>query len=162
MMAVTDLPAKPPEPNAAVLLVALGRRARVTLDEALASYQIGYRHLSALGHLAASEEISYSDLARRASVTAQSMRATLAHLEDLGIVERTGAAGQGKRARLTVTPEGRRLLADCRATLADAEAEILAGLAPGRRELLRELLAETFISTSPVRSRAAPAASDRS
>src|ERR1700759_954196 len=137
MRAVTDGPAVPPEPNAAVLLVALGRRARVKLDGVLAPPQIGYRHLSALGHLATAEEISYSDLARRASVTAQSMRATLAHLEELGIVERTGAMGQGKRARLAVTAEGRRLLATCRDALADAEAELLAGLAPRRRALLR-------------------------
>jgi DNA-binding MarR family transcriptional regulator len=129
-----------------MLLIALGHRAHGRVDEALAAHGIGYRHLSALGHVAASPEISYSDLARRASVTAQSMQATLSRLEELGIVKRVGATGQGQRARLAVTTKGRRLLDTCRQALTDVEAEMLAALSPKNREALRGTLLELFLA----------------
>ena len=144
--AVASAPASPPEPNAAMLLIALGRRAQARVDDALAAHGIGYRHLSALGHLAASPEISYSDLARRASVTAQSMQATLARLEELGVVKRVGDTGQGQRARLAVTTKGRRLLGTCRQALTDVEAELLAALPANKRAAFRDTLLELFLA----------------
>ncbi len=144
---VTEVPPTLPEPNAAMLLIALGRRARARVDEVLAPHQIGYRHVSALGHIAASREISYSELARRASVTAQSMQATLARLEELGLVHRVGSTSQGQRARLTVTPKGRRTLATCRQALSEVETEILSVLPAKRRDALRGALVELFGAT---------------
>ena len=67
------------------------------------------RHLGALGHLSHRPDLSYSDLARRAGITTQSMHATVRALEDLGAVSRT-LAGQGHPARLEITARGRELL----------------------------------------------------
>jgi DNA-binding MarR family transcriptional regulator len=145
---VVELAPTPPEPNAALLLIALGRRSRARVDELLAPHQIGYRHLAALGHLAGRQEISYSELARRASVTSQSMQATLSRLEESGVVKRVGSTGQGQRARLTVTPKGRRLLATCRQALSEVETEILSVLPAERREPLRGTLLELFSATA--------------
>jgi DNA-binding MarR family transcriptional regulator len=91
--------------------MALGTRIREHLEETLRVENIGLRHFSALGHLARDPGVSYSELARRAHVTPQSMQATLTRLEQLGAVERVGEAGRGRTAHLHVTDEGHRLLA---------------------------------------------------
>jgi DNA-binding MarR family transcriptional regulator len=90
--------------------MALGRRLREHLEETLRVENIGLRHYSALGHLAREPGVSYSELARRAHVTPQSMQATLTRLEQLGAVDRVGKAGRGRTAHLRVTDEGHRLL----------------------------------------------------
>jgi DNA-binding MarR family transcriptional regulator len=102
-----------PPPSAAFLVMAVGRRMRERVERTLKSEGITMRHLSALGHLSrdAGMGISYSELARRASVTPQSMQATLAKLEECGAVSRTTDSGRGRTARLVVTDEGMRLLA---------------------------------------------------
>ncbi len=100
-----------PPPSAAFLVMALGRRMRERVERTLKGEGITMRHLSALGHLSRDSGISYSELARRASVTPQSMQATLAKLEECGAVSRTTDSGRGRTARLVVTDEGVRLLA---------------------------------------------------
>jgi DNA-binding MarR family transcriptional regulator len=91
--------------------MALGGRIREHVEQVLRAEDIGMRHFSALGHLAHRPGVSYSELARRAHVTQQSMQATLQQLEQLGAVERVGGAGRGRAAHLHVTDEGHRLLA---------------------------------------------------
>lgn len=100
-----------PPPSAAFLVMAVGRRMRERVERTLKGEGITMRHLSALGHLSRDAGISYSELARRASVTPQSMQATLAKLEECGAVSRTTDSGRGRTARLVVTDEGVRLLA---------------------------------------------------
>lgn len=99
-----------PPQSAAFLVMALGARIRGHVEETLRAEDIGLRHFSALGHLARQPGVSYSELARRARVTPQSMQATLQQLEQLGAVERVGGAGRGRVAHLHVTEEGHRLL----------------------------------------------------
>lgn len=142
------MPADPPPPaNAAFLLMALGRRVRTQVEDRLRASGLTYRHLSALGHLAGQPDLSYSELARRAGVTAQSMQATVSHLEQLGAVERTTEPGRGRPSRLRVTDEGRRLVQAGMAVVADAEEDLLAGLGPDRRRRLTADLSELFRSS---------------
>jgi len=140
---------RPPTPNAAALLIVLGGRLREAVDAALAEHGIAFRHLSALGHLAADEGISYSELARRAAVTAQSMQATLARLEQLGMVERVGGTGQGQRARLSVTPAGQALRATASAAISAIEERLLGSLSADDAATVRRLLTELFLATGP-------------
>jgi DNA-binding MarR family transcriptional regulator len=105
----TDGPGAPRR-SAAFLMMAVGARIRSHVEETLRVENIGLRHFSALGHLARRPGISYSELARRAHVTPQSMQATLQGLEQVGAVERVGGAGRGRVAHLHVTDEGHRLL----------------------------------------------------
>ena len=84
--------------NAAFLLIATGRLIR--------------ERASALGHLTREPGLSYSELARRAGITPQSMQATLHQLDQRGAIERGTPHGRGRRAQLHVTGHGRRLLAD--------------------------------------------------
>lgn len=123
-----DDPHVPPPANAAFLVMALGRRVRRQVEARLRASRLTPRHLPALGHLAGRPDLSYSDLARRAGVTAQSMQATVTHLEQLGAVERTTRPGRGRPSQLRVTDEGRRLLRAGTVAMADAEEELLGAL----------------------------------
>ena len=137
-----------PPPSVAFLVMAVGRRMRERVERTLKGEGITMRHLSALGHLSrdAGMGISYSELARRASVTPQSMQATLAKLEECGAVSRTTDSGRGRTARLVVTDEGMRLLALGQAAIGELDevlarhldADTLGKLMPG---LLRTMLA---------------------
>lgn len=89
--------------------MALGRELRARVEDQLRARGLSMRHLSALGHLAHDPGSSYSELARRAGVTAQSMQATLRQLEDLGAVERRSPPGRGHAAHLHVTDHGTEL-----------------------------------------------------
>ena len=95
-----DVPISP-----ALLLIMLGRGARRDIDNALETHGLSLRHFSALGHLSHQPGLSYSELGRRAGVTAQSMLATLRQLEDLGAVERITLPGRGRTAELHITPQ---------------------------------------------------------
>lgn len=102
-------PAGPPSrllASPVMLLIALGRIAREELDDVLAGDGLSLRHLGALGHLRRTPRLSYSGLGRRAGVTAQSMQATVSHLERIGAVSRSDATGRGRAADLTVTSAG--------------------------------------------------------
>lgn len=94
-----------------MLLVLVGKRLRERIDAGLREFGLAMRHLSALGHLAGRPGLSYSELARRAGITVQSMQSTLTQLEALGAIERRTEPGRGRTAELHVTDEGRALLA---------------------------------------------------
>jgi DNA-binding MarR family transcriptional regulator len=140
---VPDRPA-PPRPSAAFLIMGLGRLVRDDVDAALGAHGLSTRHLSALGHLSGEPGLSYSELGRRAGVTAQSMQATLRQLEDRGAVERRTTPGRGRTAELHVTPAGAELLALGRRVLEEADERLLAGVPAERRAELAEVLLAAF------------------
>jgi len=99
----------PPATSPAFLLMTLGGRIREEVEAGLKAEGISLRHLSALGHLGPNPGMSYSELARRARITPQSMQATLHALEQRGAVVRDTDPGRGRTAELHVTAEGQRL-----------------------------------------------------
>ena len=117
---------RPPD-SAAMALVLAGRAVEDLLTGRLAPLGLSLRLLGTLGHLARDEGLSYTDLARRARVTPQSVHATVARLVELGAVEPAGP-GRGRRAGLRVTGEGRRLLAAGQDAVAALDAELAAAL----------------------------------
>lgn len=141
----TPPPTRPPA-SVAFLLMALGRLVRVEVDEGLRAHGLSMRHLSALGHLAGDPGLSYSELARRAGVTAQSMQATLRQLEQRDAVTRQTEPGRGRTARLHLTETGSALLAAGRQTVADADRRLLADLPVARRTQLADTLLAVFTS----------------
>jgi DNA-binding MarR family transcriptional regulator len=140
---VPDRPVPPP-PSAAFLIMGLGRLVRDDVDEVLGGHGLSVRHLSALGHLSGEPGLSYSELGRRAGVTAQSMQATLRQLEDRGAVERRTAPGRGRTAELHVTAAGADLLALGRRVMAQADERLLAGVPAERHAELVEVLLAAF------------------
>lgn len=127
--------------STALLFIAAGRTVQRRVETALAEHGLTLRHVGALGHLAANPNLSYSDLGRRAGVTAQSMHATVNRLEELGAVSRQHG-GHGRPARLEVTAHGRALLARAGEIAAALDDELLGTLpVADRADLARLLLA---------------------
>jgi DNA-binding MarR family transcriptional regulator len=133
-----------PEPIAAFLLISLGRMLREDVDAALRPLDLSLRHLSALEHLSRQPGLSYSELARRAGVTPQSMQATLTQLEQLGAVERHTSAGRGRTARLHVTPAGLELAGHGRAALQAAERQLMDDVPADQQTVFTATLAAVF------------------
>jgi DNA-binding MarR family transcriptional regulator len=121
------------------LLVAAGRKMQQRLEGELATLGVTLRHLGALGHLSTQPDLSYSDLARRVGVTAQSMHATVRQLEALAAVSRQ-EQGRGHRARLVVTDLGRDLLERAAVIAHQIDDELLAEATASQREALRTLV----------------------
>jgi DNA-binding MarR family transcriptional regulator len=136
-----------PPANAAFLAMTLGGRIREQVEGRLREHDLALRHLSALGHLHREPGISYSELARRAHVTVQSMKATLQQLEDRGAVERRTPPGRGNRAELHLTAEGQRLRNDGQHAIADANADLLAALPAESHAGFVELLSRALQAT---------------
>lgn len=124
--------------------MALGRRLRAEVERSLRAHGLGLRHVSALGHLSREPGLSYSELARRAGITAQSMQATLRQLEDLGAVERRTEAGRGRTARLHVTALGEELRGEGQRAIADADRRLLAGIPAEYHDALTRGLLSAF------------------
>jgi DNA-binding MarR family transcriptional regulator len=126
--------------NLAFLLMAAGRRIRERVEDELRADGITVRHVSALGHLRREPGLSYSELARRAGITVQSMQATLTALEDAGAVERDGG-GRGRAVTLTITPRGEQLLDGALRAFDRADRDLAALLTPEAAQDLATLLA---------------------
>lgn len=127
-----------------MLLVFAGRTAETRLAEALSDLRVSLRHVGALGHLTRSPGLSYSELARRARVTVQSMHATVGQLIAMGAVRGPATGGRGRAAPLVVTEAGRALMvavSEVVAGLDDELADSLAGDVTALTRALRLLLA---------------------
>ncbi|MEN2419806.1 MarR family transcriptional regulator [Streptomyces rimosus] len=108
----------PEMPSSTVMLmIAAGRQLQRELESDLSAIGLSLRQLGALGHIAGNPELSYSDLARRAGITTQSMRATILMLQEQGAV-RSNLSGQGRRANLELTETGEQLLNEARRVIA--------------------------------------------
>lgn len=127
------------------LIIGLGTRLRVDVERALSASGLSMRHLSALGHLRHEPGLSYSELGRRSHVTAQSMQATLRHLEERGAVERRTEAGRGRTAELHVTDLGVELLALGRRAYEAADRELLGDMDADQRAQLTALLRDVVV-----------------
>ncbi|MFE6779704.1 MarR family winged helix-turn-helix transcriptional regulator [Streptomyces sp. NPDC057702] len=131
-------------PRTGMLLLTAGRLVREEIDHALGARGLSLRHVSALGHLSREPGLSYSSLARRAGVTAQSMQATVRQLEQAGAVARQSPAGRGRTAELRVTTRGRELLGELDAVVHAAEEPLLAGLTEEQRAALTQGLRQVL------------------
>lgn len=134
--------------SATLLLIGLGRLLRDEVEAALRPAQLSLRYLSALGHLYREPGLSYSELGRRAGITAQSMQATLQKLEQVGAVERRTLPGRGRTAQLQVTSTGTDLLRRGQQLIRDVEQQLFAEMPTEQQEVLSAQLLETFVAAS--------------
>jgi DNA-binding MarR family transcriptional regulator len=130
-----------------MMLIAAGRVAQRRFESALANQHLTLRHIGAIGHLAHTPDLSYSDLARRARVTPQSMHATIGQLVELGAVT---TETRGRATILQLTAHGHELLALAADAayacdeLLDVDSGVLAKLlAELRKTAMQPLSAET-------------------
>ncbi len=83
-----------------------------------------------------------SVLADRAQVTKQSMAELVAHLEQLGYVERVPDPGDRRAKLVRATQQGKQLYVIAREAVADIEAEWTGRLGKAKMRQLRQLLEE--------------------
>ncbi|MFF1818067.1 MarR family winged helix-turn-helix transcriptional regulator [Kribbella sp. NPDC058245] len=126
----------PTSGSVALMMVAAGRALSRRVEDVLAPLGLTLRHYGALAHLSRRPDLSYSDLARRAGITTQSMHATVRALEEVGAVTRT-LPGHGHAARLEVTEQGRQLLAKAGAAAERLDLELFSDLTDQERDALR-------------------------
>src|SRR5687768_8818410 len=86
----------PMEPSPAMLLIVAARRIEQMVEHAVAPLGLNLRKLGVLGHLRRDPGLSFSELARRSSITVQSMHVVVQSLLHDGLVETEHVEGQGR------------------------------------------------------------------
>jgi len=107
------------------LRIGIGAFRRRT-QEAAAEGDLTSPQLTALSRLDRLGPATTAELARREQITPQAMGATIASLEERGLVIRQPDAGDGRRSILSLTPAGRAAINSGRSALADKIADVLA------------------------------------
>lgn len=106
----------------------------------------GYQLLTAVVH---GDLPSQAALASTLGIDRTVMTYLLDAFEDCGLVERQRDPADRRARRVVATDKGLEVLAAMEARVAAAEEELLAGLEPSRRALLRELLEQAATGTGP-------------
>ncbi|MBW0101140.1 MarR family winged helix-turn-helix transcriptional regulator [Pseudonocardia sp. KRD291] len=104
---------------------------------------INPRQFSVLAIVAADDGLSQAGLARRASITPQSMGELLRRLEEGGLLDRT-TARRGTSATVHVTAAGRARLADAYPVVLRLNEESVASLSADERRRLAALLGKVI------------------
>lgn len=129
-------------------IVQLGHELRVSVGRITRrlrqAHEVGeatFSEASVLSRLDRGGPATPGELAVAEGVRPQAMAATVGGLERHGLVARTPDPDDGRRAVLTVTPQGRRVLTDRRRATTQRLARGLAnGFSPAERERLRAAL----------------------
>ena len=100
------------------LRVAVGAFKR-RVREASAAGELSGPQLTALSRLDRQGPVTTAELARREQISPQAMGATIASLEDLGLVARSADPADGRRSILSLTPEGLAAIRSGRNALVD-------------------------------------------
>ena len=114
----------------------------------LAQHGLNPINFGVLAFLAASPQMTTSEIARAVFIRPQSMSPLLDGLEERGLIRRTGARTRGRRNPVQITPAGRELLGSARDTALASNDLSDAGLTDQEGELLNQLLLKLIRSTS--------------
>jgi DNA-binding MarR family transcriptional regulator len=126
-----------PELSLVYVIGRVSQGIRRELRERLSSCGLSVADVTTLSVLRGRACLSNAQLARRALITPQSMIEVLASLEQRGLVRRRADPANARIMRAELTAAGRRVLARADGVIAALEDELLAGVAPRRRELVR-------------------------
>jgi DNA-binding MarR family transcriptional regulator len=122
-----------------IVLRKASRRISAVYDEALAPYGINIAQFSAIRSIRRYEPISLTDLANRLDLDRSTVGRNMKVLERMGIVATATGADQ-REAALSLTAEGKALLAKTEPIWHDVQAQIENRLGPEHSRQLRELL----------------------
>lgn len=128
-------PTDAPDLSTALRMATMRLSRRLRSENASDCTEAQYGVLAILVHFG---PMSPGELAERERVQAPSMTRTVASLEDLGYVERTRHATDGRQVVVTVTEAGREVVAETKRWRNAWLDRILADLAPEEREIVRE------------------------
>lgn len=113
---------------------------RRRVDECLLPENITAGQYMALNLIVNHEPVSSADLARRASMTAQSMGEFIKTLEAKGLIKRAGDPTNRRVIQVRSTAAGRKVLLRCEARVDQAERELFQCLSSDELAGLRTLL----------------------
>lgn len=151
MRAGTDAPAEaaPPLLLYAVKQVELAVRAH--LEDVLRPVGVTTPQYTALTVLDRHAGLTSAELARNSFVTPQAMRDVVAALENRGLIARHHDPAHRRRLLITLTPEGRALLAATHGAVDALEERMVAGLTDAERDTFRDYLnrARTALAGGP-------------
>jgi DNA-binding MarR family transcriptional regulator len=119
------------------------------LDAVLGNLGVSTPEYTALSVLARREGLSSAQLARRTLVSAQAMNQLVIGLEKRRLIARKADPGHGWIQRASLTPAGRKLLAECDRATADVEALLLSDMSPVQAAELRHVLSRWVAALQP-------------
>jgi DNA-binding MarR family transcriptional regulator len=128
------------ETSLGYLLKGASSALRAAMEAALRPLGMTVTHYSCLELLAQRPGLSNSDLARGTFVTRQSMNVLLQSLERDGFVTRPAEAPVGKALPTSLTPAGRRRLAQATVAVRTIEKQMLKGLTDQDQITTRRIL----------------------
>lgn len=126
--------------NTGFLLGKLGAGAVKRFAEALGPLEVRPKHYGALVLLGSSENVSQQALGEGLGLDASAMVAVVDDLERGGFVRRRRDADDRRRYALSLTSEGRELLARCRSLAEEVDESLMAALSERDRRTLHGLL----------------------
>lgn len=131
---------EPVEQQVGYLVKRVQQAVRAALDGALAAHGVGMAQYAALAALQQEPGLSNAELARRSFVTAQSMHAIVAALQERGLVERVPHPAHGRVLQARLTAEGEAMAGRCHEAAAGVHDRMLAGMDEAERAWLRDAL----------------------
>ncbi len=143
--AVTTPPERPQPPvlSASIVALSLARRVEGELNAALAGLDLTVRRLGLLGHIDQMPGVSFSELARMAGVSVQSVHATMKSLTAAGLV-RDHTAKPGAASTIELTADGRRLLDEAQDVLAEVDERLFGAKSNAAGRKLGAALRKSF------------------
>ncbi len=109
---------------------------RAAADAELARISMSLPLANVLIDLVEADGISSAELSRRVSVTAQTMTHLVSSLIDRGLVERRRHQSHGRILTVHLTPDGRRVVAECIAVTTEVERRMTSGLSATQQQRL--------------------------
>jgi DNA-binding MarR family transcriptional regulator len=140
-------PDLPPGAIIGILLKSLTHTARQNLDEAFRSHgmRVSFAHVPAMFHMKCEPGIAGAQLARRMSVTAQSMHTILKRLERQGYIERQPHPHNRRAECWYVTRTGFKQLDLAREAAGEVWSRMLSGLTRPEVSQLEDLLERCLV-----------------
>ena len=138
-------------PRVTYLVGRLDRLLRRRLGQVLADHGLSLAEYTTLSVLSARSGLSNAQLARRSLITPQAANEVLTRLEERRLLRRAAHPARGRVRPAELTAAGRRVLDRADAAVDAVERELLAGMTPAERKMLRDGL------SSAVRALAAQA-----
>ncbi|AZG47223.1 MarR family winged helix-turn-helix transcriptional regulator [Gordonia insulae] len=131
---------EPPPFSPTIALLTISRVWEAALTDALKPLGLTTRKYGLLGHIRGTPGISFSELARRSRITAQSAHTAVMAFMEAGLVD-DGTAHAGSASKLRVTAKGESILAEAGQEVSRLDAEF-AARHPDLTESLRAQMLE--------------------
>jgi DNA-binding MarR family transcriptional regulator len=130
-----------PEPGIAYAIARLQQRLLAGVTERVTPHGLTTLQFTTLSVLNRhGSPLSTSQLARRAFMTPQSMSEVIHALEGKGFIKRNPHPNHRRTLPATLTPKGRRVLAECEKSVAECEDSMLQGFTTEHRKSFAEMV----------------------